>query len=72
MSIPGKDQELFELMKRELYTPVVGDILDDMGRYHQILPPVIQPMKEHMKLAGRAMPVNKIDVYGKRRSHLDC
>lgn len=66
MSIPSKDQELFELMKRELYTPVIGDILDDMGRYHQILPPAIQPMKEHMVLAGRAMPVNMIDVYGKQ------
>lgn len=66
MSIPSKDQELFELMKRELYTPVIGDILDDMGRYHQILPPTIQPMKEHMVLAGRAMPVNMIDVYGKQ------
>ncbi|WP_314584919.1 RraA family protein [Paenibacillus terrigena] len=66
MSIPSKDQELFELMKQELYTPVIGDILDDLGRYHQILPPVIQPMKEHMVLAGRAMPVNMIDVYGKQ------
>jgi len=66
MSIPKNDQELFELMKRELYTPVIGDIMDDMGRYHQILPPSIQPMKEHMVLAGRAMPVNMIDVYGQQ------
>ncbi len=66
MSIPSNDKDLFELMKRELYTPVIGDIMDDMGRYHQILPPAIQPMKEHMVLAGRAMPVNMIDVYGKQ------
>lgn len=66
MSIPSKDQELFELMKQKLYTPVIGDILDDLGRYHQILPPAIQPMKEHMVLAGRAMPVNMIDVYGRQ------
>ena len=66
MSIPRNDLELFELMKRELYTPVIGDILDDLGRYHQFLPAAVQPMKEHMVLAGRAMPAVMIDVYGKQ------
>ena len=66
MSIPNRDSALFELMKRELYTPVIGDILDDLGRFHQFLPAAVQPMKEHMVLAGRAMPVNMIDVYGKQ------
>lgn len=33
----NNDKELFELVKRELYTPVIGDILDGMGHYHQIL-----------------------------------
>lgn len=66
MSIPKQDLELFALMKRELYTPVIGDILDDLGRFHQFLPAAVQPMKEHMVLAGRAMPVNMIDVYGKQ------
>jgi regulator of RNase E activity RraA len=53
-------------MRRELYTPVVGDILDDMGFANQFLPQPIQPMREHMKLAGRAMPALMIDVYGKQ------
>lgn len=60
------DKELFELIKSELYTPVVGDILDEFGRYHQFLYPEIQPMLTDMKLAGRAMPVNMIDVYGEQ------
>ncbi len=48
----------------ELYTPVVGDILDGLGLYHQFLPQPIQPALTEMKLVGRAMPVVMIDVYG--------
>lgn len=62
----NNDKELFELIKKELYTPVVGDILDGMGYYHQILFPEIQPALIEMKIAGRAMPVNMIDVYGEQ------
>jgi 4-hydroxy-4-methyl-2-oxoglutarate aldolase len=61
------DAELFALFARELYTPVVGDILDDLGLTHQFLPQPIQPMREEMKLAGRAMPVVMIDVFGKQK-----
>jgi len=60
------DEELFRLVKTELYTPVVGDILDQMGRYHQFLPQPIQPMRENMVIVGRAMPALMIDVYGKQ------
>jgi 4-hydroxy-4-methyl-2-oxoglutarate aldolase len=58
------DKAIFELFRAELYTPVVGDILDSMGRVHQFLPQPIQPMRTAMKLIGRAMPVVMIDVYG--------
>lgn len=58
------DTDLFSLVKAELYTPVVGDILDDIGLFHQFLPQPIQPMREAMKLVGRAMPVVMIDVFG--------
>lgn len=61
------DDEIFTLMKQELYTPVVGDILDGLGYYHQFLSPRIQPMEMSMKLAGRAMPVLMIDVYGPQK-----
>ncbi len=62
-----KDQDLFALARAELYTPVVGDILDTLGLFHQFLPQPIQPMKEHMKLIGRAMPVLMIDVFGPQK-----
>jgi regulator of RNase E activity RraA len=58
------ESELFSRITQELYTPVVGDILDGMGLFHQILPAPIQPMREAMKVVGRAMPVVMIDVYG--------
>lgn len=61
------DDALFASIRQALYTPVVGDILDAMGEYHRILPPAIQPMRESMKLVGRAMPVLMIDVYGPQR-----
>lgn len=65
---PTSDElTMFELLRRELYTPVVGDILDALGMVHQFLPQPIQPMRESMKLVGRAMPVLMIDVYGPQK-----
>lgn len=58
------DDELFALVRRELYTPVIGDLLDQHGRYHQILPPAVRPLRPEMTVAGRAMPVLQADVYG--------
>jgi regulator of RNase E activity RraA len=60
------DAELFRLITETLYTPVVGDILDGLGRFHSFLPQEIGPMREEMKLAGRAMPVVMVDVYGEQ------
>jgi regulator of RNase E activity RraA len=47
-----------------LYTPVVGDILDGFGLYHQFLPQPVQPIREDMTVVGRAMPVLLEDVAG--------
>ena len=58
------DAQLFARMRSQLYTPVVGDILDGLGYYHQFLPQPIRPLMSGWKLAGRAMPVLMIDVYG--------
>lgn len=58
------DNELRKLIYDELYTPVVGDILDNLGYYHQFLPQPIRPLREEMKIVGRAMPVLMMDVYG--------
>ena len=60
-------KEMFVQMREKLYTPVVGDILDGMGYSHQFLPPEIRPLKPDFKLAGIAMPVLMIDVFGPQK-----
>lgn len=61
------DAQMLSLIREKLYTPVVGDILDELGYVHQFLPPEIRPLREEMKLAGRAMPVLMIDVFGPQK-----
>jgi regulator of RNase E activity RraA len=57
------DDELFTLMKKELYTCVVGDVMDKMGLQHQFLPPKIRPLRQDMVVIGRAMPVLSVNVF---------
>lgn len=56
------DEQLFELIRKELYTAVLGDIMDKLGYLHQFLPPHIRPLSENMFVAGRAMTVLEADV----------
>lgn len=67
MKLWNDENEKFSLMKEKLYTPVVGDILDGMGYCHQFLPQGIRPIKDDMKLAGKAMTVLMIDVFGPQK-----
>ena len=67
MSKWKNEDEMFALMREKLYTPVVGDILDQKGYVHQFLPPDIRPLKDDMKLAGKAMTVLMIDVFGEQK-----
>jgi len=62
----GKSNELerFRALSETLYSAVIGDILDQMGRYHQFLPPYLRPIDAAMVLVGRAMPVLESDVCG--------
>ncbi len=64
--IPDHDPDLFTLLRERLYTPVICDILDGLGEYHRFLPAEVRPMRPEMKLAGRAMPVLMMDVYGEQ------
>ena len=58
------DVELFKLMRQELFTAVVGDVLDKLEFFHQFLPPNIQPLRDDMIVVGRAMPVLDVDYFG--------
>jgi regulator of RNase E activity RraA len=57
------DDETFRLLKEELFTAVVGDVLDVMGYRRQFLPAAIGPLQQTMKIAGRAMPVLEADIF---------
>lgn len=57
------DAELFALIRSELFTAVVGDVLDALGYQHQFLPPGIMPLDKRMRVVGRAMPVLEADVF---------
>lgn len=58
------DDELFALCRQGLFSAVIGDVMDIMGRVHQFLPPQIQPLKDDMVVVGRAMPVLEADDHG--------
>lgn len=63
MPNPWKDDaELFALARRDLFTAVVGDIMDQMGLVHQFLPPQIRPLHPEMVVIGPAMTVLSADV----------
>lgn len=63
MQLWKSDDELFATVQSELFTCVVGDVLDKMNLVHQYLPPQIRPLRQDMILVGRAMPVLSGDVY---------
>ena len=64
MALWSSDDELFALARRELFTAVVGDVMDKLGLQDQFLPPNIKPLRDDMVVLGRAMPVLEADVFG--------
>ncbi len=58
------DESLFQLARRELFTAVVGDVMDQLGLIHQFLPAAVRPLRDDMVVIGRAMPVLEADVFG--------
>ena len=64
MPVWRDDKELFATVKQELFTALVGDVLDKLGYLHQFLPPQIKPLSTEMVVIGRAMPVLEADVFG--------
>ena len=57
------DDELFALMREQLFPAVVGDILDTMGLLKQFLSPGIRPLRPDMVVIGRAMPVLEANCF---------
>jgi regulator of RNase E activity RraA len=57
------DQEVFRSARRELFSAVIGDVMDKVGLQHQFLPPAIIPLDRSMVVCGRAMTVLEADVF---------
>lgn len=51
----------FERIRTELFTAVIGDVLDGMGFRDQFLPAGIRPLQPGTRLVGRAMTVLEAD-----------
>jgi regulator of RNase E activity RraA len=62
------EEELFGLIRRELFTAVVGDVMDKVGLQRQFLPPQLRPISDEMVVIGWAMPVLTADVFGENES----
>ncbi len=59
----NSDKELFKIARKELFTALVGDVLDKMGYQHQFLSPKVKPVRNDFVVIGRAMPVLEADVF---------
>ena len=58
------EAELFEKMKRELYTGLVCDVMDSLGYRNQAMHCRIRPLEpDNCKIAGRAKTILAVDVY---------
>lgn len=62
------DKELFSSVKKELFTALVGDVLDKLGYTSQFLPQYVKPLSDNMVVIGRAMPVLEADVFEEKSS----
>jgi regulator of RNase E activity RraA len=60
------DSDLLALIRRELYTAVIGDVCDQVGLRNQFLPASLRPLgcSPVPVLAGRAMPVLEATISG--------
>ena len=53
----------FSAMQSELYSGVISDVLDALGRRNQAMTPDIRPVHPDMVVVGRARTVLSVDVY---------
>lgn len=60
----ANDAERFALMRRHLFSAVIGDVLDRMGHQRQFLPAAVRGIETSMVVVGRAMPVLEADYFG--------
>ncbi|TRM86488.1 dimethylmenaquinone methyltransferase [Sulfolobus sp. C3] len=47
----------FEEVERKLYSAVISDILDDLGYRKHVMSACIKPLRNDMRIIGRALPI---------------
>lgn len=57
------DQDLFDMMKAQLYSAVLCDALDQAGLHQQAMRADIRPVDPETKVVGRALTMQSVDVY---------
>lgn len=55
------DAELFELLRKELFSAVIGDVMDARGLRRRFLPPAVKPLDPATILVGRSKTVLEAD-----------
>ena len=55
------EEPLFQRIREELYSAVLGDVMDAVGLTRQFLPPEIRALVPETVVAGRAMTVQEAD-----------
>jgi regulator of RNase E activity RraA len=60
---------ILDTIRNQLFTAVIGDVLDVKGYTHQFLPPHIRALQPDKIIAGRAMTVLEADTAGDRLGH---
>ena len=64
-----QDDALFDIIRAQLFTAVLGDVMDAAGLTRQFLPPEIRALDPDAVLVGRAMPVLEADCSGEVIAH---
>ena len=64
-----QDEALFDIIRAQLFTAVLGDVMDAAGLTRQFLPPEIRALDPDTVLVGRAMPVLEADCSGEVIAH---
>jgi regulator of RNase E activity RraA len=59
----SSEEELFKSARIELFSAVIGDVMDKLGFLHQFMPPSIIPLNRDMVVCGRAMTVLEADFF---------
>lgn len=63
------DTSLLDIIRRDLFTAVIGDVMDAAGLTRQFLPWEIRAMASDTMVVGHAMPVLEADCAGEIVAH---